>query len=71
MANNETLTWQKHQIAASRDALNYDPRAAAEEALRLGRPLTNDEFNSFRILQQTTVTPIKRLVYIGDKLVAA
>jgi hypothetical protein len=33
--------------------------------------LTAAEYGAFRIDRETTRTPIKRLVYVGDKLVAA
>jgi hypothetical protein len=71
MATADSLAWQSRQRADSREALGHDLRAAAEEASRLGRPLTEAEFDGFRVDRRTTVTPITRLVYVGDKLVAA
>ena len=70
MATDETLEWQEQHVAASRDALSYDLRAAGEEALRQGRPLTESEFSSYRQDRSSTTTPIRRLMYVGGKLAA-
>jgi len=70
MATSASLEWQKQQIVASANSLEYDLRGAAEEAIRQGRPLTDSEFSGYRIDTGSSITPIKRLVYIGDSLKA-
>jgi hypothetical protein len=69
MAANESLKRQMQHMADSDKALSYDLRAAAEEASRLDRPLTDDEFEAFRLEGRKGMTPIKRLVYEDTKLV--
>ncbi|MDR1767596.1 MAG: hypothetical protein LBR32_04060 [Propionibacteriaceae bacterium] len=70
MATDESLQWQQDQRQASGEALQYDLRQAAQEALRLERPLTSDEFESFRVDRVATATPIRRLAYVEGKLAA-
>lgn len=66
MATTDSLTWQQSHIIESRRALNYDLRSAADESDKLGRPLTEAEFEAFRLDQVPSLTPIRPLVYVGD-----
>ena len=70
MATGDGMKWQAEHMADSSKALNYNLRAAAEKALELDRPLTEDEFEAFRLDKHNSMTPIKQLVYKGTKLVA-
>ncbi|MDR0627088.1 MAG: hypothetical protein LBG11_07495 [Bifidobacteriaceae bacterium] len=60
------LAWQRHALARGRLLVrSYDLGAAARQSAALGRELTLDEVEGFRLDRRTTATPRKKLVFDG------
>jgi hypothetical protein len=66
MTQNKNTT-QSDQVRMTRKMLEYDMRAAAAAASKLGRPLTDAEFETYRYRSGISITPIKRLTFDGVK----
>ena len=65
MADNG-LAWQRDALArGSRLVRTYDLGAAARQSAALGRELTLEEMEGFRLDRRTAAMPRKKLVFDG------
>ena len=66
----QDIIWQKKHIKQCKELLKYNMRAAYEKAKYLGRPLTDKEFESFRLKPNVDFVPVKKLVVKANKYLA-
>jgi len=66
----QDLIWQKNHIKQCKELLKYDIRAAYKKAKYLGRPLTDKEFNAFKLKPNIDFVPVKKLLVRANKYLA-